>query len=58
VDRWRRKVGLPLGTYFSGTKVAWILENVEGVRARAERGELLFGTTDSWLLWNLTGGPH
>jgi glycerol kinase len=58
VDRWRSKVGLPLGTYFSGTKVAWILENVEGVRARAERGELLFGTTDSWLLWNLTGGPH
>jgi glycerol kinase len=58
VDRWRRQVGLPLGTYFSGTKVAWILENVEGVRARAERGELLFGTTDSWLLWNLTGGPR
>ncbi|WP_309129423.1 glycerol kinase GlpK [Microbacterium sp.] len=56
VDRFKPDVGLPLATYFSGTKVAWILENVEGARARAEAGELMFGTTDSWVLWNLTGG--
>ena len=56
-DRFKKKVGLPLATYFSGTKIAWILENVEGVRERAEKGELAFGTTDSWVLWNLTGGP-
>lgn len=55
-DRLKERVGLPLATYFSGTKIAWILENVEGVRERAEAGDLLFGTTDSWLLWNLTGG--
>jgi glycerol kinase len=57
-DRLKERVGLPLATYFSGTKIAWILENVEGVRERAEAGELLFGTTDSWLLWNLTGGTN
>ena len=57
-DRFKDRVGLPLATYFSGTKIAWILENVEGARARAEAGELAFGTTDSWLLWNLTGGPQ
>lgn len=56
-DRFKRQVGLPLATYFSGTKIVWILENVDGARARAEAGELLFGTTDTWLLWNLTGGP-
>jgi len=55
-DRFKEKVGLPLATYFSGTKIAWILENVEGARERAERGELAFGTTDTWVLWNLTGG--
>jgi glycerol kinase len=55
-DRYRERVGLPLATYFSGTKIAWILDNVDGARARAEAGELLFGTTDSWVLWNLTGG--
>jgi glycerol kinase len=55
-DRYRARVGLPLATYFSGTKIAWILENVDGARERAEAGDLLFGTTDSWLLWNLTGG--
>ena len=55
-DRFKDRVGLPLATYFSGTKIAWILENVEGARQRAEAGELAFGTTDSWLLWNLTGG--
>ena len=57
VDRFRTVTGLPLATYFSATKIAWILENVAGARERAERGELLFGTTDSWVLWNLTGGP-
>ena len=56
VERFKRKTGLPLATYFSGTKIAWILDNVEGARARGEAGDLLFGTTDSWVLWNLTGG--
>jgi len=56
VERFKAKVGLPLATYFSGTKIVWILENVEGARAKAEAGDLLFGTTDSWVLWNLTGG--
>ncbi len=56
VDRYKGRVGLPLSTYFSGTKIVWILENVYGARARAEAGELLFGTTDTWVLWNLTGG--
>jgi glycerol kinase len=55
-DRLRDAVGLPLSTYFSGPKISWILENVEGARARAEAGELAFGTMDSWILWNLTGG--
>ncbi|WP_196807967.1 glycerol kinase GlpK [Mycobacterium sp. 141] len=52
----RRKAGLPPATYFSGGKIAWILENVDGVRADAERGDALFGNPDSWLVWNLTGG--
>jgi glycerol kinase len=52
----RRKAGLPPATYFSGGKIQWVLENVDGVRAAAEAGEALFGNTDSWLLWNLTGG--
>jgi glycerol kinase len=52
----RRKAGLPPATYFSGGKVQWILENVEGVREAAEKGEAVFGNTDSWLIWNLTGG--
>ena len=56
-DRYKDRVGLPLATYFSGPKVSWILDNVEGARASAERGELLFGTMDTWLLWNMTGGP-
>jgi len=56
VERFKAKVGLPLATYFSGTKIVWILENVEGARAKADAGELMFGTTDSWVLWNLTGG--
>jgi len=57
VDRFRDLTGLPLATYFSATKVAWILDNVDGARERAKRGDLLFGTVDSWILWNLTGGP-
>ena len=54
-DRFRAKTGLPLATYFSGPKVKWILDNVEGARQKAKRGELLFGNIDSWLIWNLTG---
>jgi glycerol kinase len=53
---FRAKTGLPLSTYFAGTKLRWILDNVSGARTRAENGELLFGTIDTWLLWNLTGG--
>ena len=52
----RRKAGLPPATYFSGGKIQWLLENVEGLRADAEAGHAVFGNTDSWLLWNLTGG--
>jgi len=55
-ERYRERTGLPLATYFSGPKIAWILASVDGARERAEAGELLFGTIDSWLLWNLTGG--
>jgi glycerol kinase len=58
VDRLRERVGLPLSTYFSGPKVAWLLENVQGARERAENGELAFGTMDTWVLWNLTGGVN
>ena len=58
VEKYKDRVGLPLATYFSGTKIKWILDNVEGARARAEAGDLLFGTTDSWVLWNLTGGTE
>lgn len=54
----RRKAGLPPATYFSGGKLQWILDNVDGVRADAERGDALFGTCDTWVLWNLTGGPR
>lgn len=52
------KTGLPVATYFAGPKIRWILDNVPGVRARAEAGELLFGTIDTWLIWQLTGGQH
>jgi glycerol kinase len=55
-DRFRPTTGLPLATYFCGPKVRWILDNVEGARERAEAGDLVFGTIDSWLMWNLTGG--
>jgi glycerol kinase len=54
----RRKAGLPPATYFSGGKIQWILENVEGVREAAERGDALFGNTDTWVIWNLTGGVN
>jgi glycerol kinase len=54
----RTKAGLPPATYFSGGKIQWILENVDGVREAAESGEAIFGNTDSWLLWNLTGGVN
>lgn len=57
-DVIRRKAGLPPATYFSGGKLQWILENVEGVREAAENGDAVFGTTDSWVVWNLTGGPQ
>ena len=57
-DRFKDAVGLPLATYFTGPKVTWILDNVDGVRERAEAGDLLLGTTDSWVLWNMTGGIH
>ena len=57
-DRFRAKVGLPLATYFSGPKVRWILENVDGARAKAEAGDLVFGNIDTWCIWNLTGGVN
>ena len=55
-DRLRAKVGLPLATYFSGPKIKWILDNVPGAREKAEKGELYFGNTDCWVIWNVTGG--
>jgi glycerol kinase len=55
-DRFREQVGLPLATYFSGPKVRWVLDNVDGAQERADAGDLVFGTIDSWLVWNLTGG--
>jgi len=57
-DVIRRKAGLPPATYFSGGKVQWILEHVDGVREAAEKGDAIFGTSDTWVLWNLTGGPR
>ncbi|MEI6591296.1 MAG: glycerol kinase GlpK, partial [Actinomycetes bacterium] len=58
INRFRDVTGLPLATFFSGTKIVWILDNVPGARELAEAGDLLFGTPDTWLLWNLTGGPE
>jgi len=55
-NRFQEQVGLPLATYFSGPKVRWILDNVDGARERAEAGDLLFGNIDTWCIWNLTGG--
>jgi glycerol kinase len=57
-DRFRLKNGLPIATYFSGPKVRWILENVDGTRERAESGDLIFGNMDTWCIWNLTGGTN
>ncbi len=57
IDRLRPKTGLPLATYFSGPKLSWLLSHVSGARADAGRGRLMAGTIDSWLIWNLTGGP-
>lgn len=58
VDQFRERTGLPLNAYFTATKIAWLLEHVEGARERAEAGEILFGTIDSWLTWHLTGGVN
>lgn len=55
-DRLREKTGLPLATYFSASKIAWLLDHTPGLRSRAEKGQVLCGTIDSWLIWNLTGG--
>jgi glycerol kinase len=57
-DRLRAKVGLPLATYFSGPKIKWVLDNVDGARAAADAGNLLFGNIDTWCIWNLTGGVN
>jgi len=57
-DRYKDKVGLPLATYFSGPKVRWILDNVDGAKERAQAGNLAFGNMDTWLLWNMTGGTE
>jgi glycerol kinase len=57
-DRLRAATGLPLATYFSGPKIKWILDNVPGARRQAEKGELLFGNMDTWMLWNIAGGIH
>jgi glycerol kinase len=56
-DRFRVKTGLPIATYFSGPKIKWILDNVDGVRSKAESGDVLFGNIDTWVIWQLTGGP-
>ncbi|MBV8540459.1 MAG: glycerol kinase GlpK [Pseudonocardiales bacterium] len=55
--RYQHRTGLPLSTYFSGPKIRWVLDQVDGARRRARDGELCFGTVDTWLLWNMTGGP-
>ena len=57
-NRFRERTGLPLATYFSASKIRWLLDAVPDAQGRAERGELAFGTIDTWLLWNLTGGPN
>lgn len=56
-DRFRGRTGLPLASYFAGLKFRWLLDNVKGARKRARDGDVLFGTIDSWVVWNLTGGP-
>jgi glycerol kinase len=57
-DRFRQTTGLPIATYFSGPKVRWILDNVDGAREKAESGDLVFGNIDTWCIWNLTGGVN
>jgi glycerol kinase len=57
-DRFRSKVGLPLATYFSGPKIRWIIDNVPGVKERAQSGDIVFGNMDTWVVWNLTGGTN
>src|SRR5918997_503635 len=57
-DRLRGQTGLPLATYFSGPKVRWILDNVDGLSDRADSGDLVFGNMDTWVIWNLTGGTN
>lgn len=57
-DRFRAQVGLPLATYFSGPKVKWLLDNVPGLRAAADKGDAIFGNIDTWVIWNLTGGAN
>jgi glycerol kinase len=57
-DRFRAQVGLPITTYFSAPKLKWLLDNVDGLRQAAEKGDALFGNMDAWLVWNLTGGPE
>src|SRR3954454_23777795 len=56
-DRFRVKTGLPIATYFSGPKIKWLLDNEPELKAKAEAGDVLFGNIDTWLIWNLTGGP-
>ena len=58
VESWRQKTGLPLATYFSASKIVWMFDNIPGLKERAAAGEVLFGTPDSWVLWNLTGGVN
>jgi glycerol kinase len=58
IDRFRAQTGLPIATYFSGPKLRWILDHVPGVREAGKNGDAIFGTIDSWLIWNLTGGPR
>ncbi len=57
-DKYKDRVGLPLATYFAGPKVKWVLDNVEGARQKAEAGDLVMGTMDTWVLWNMTGGVN
>ncbi len=57
-ERYREQTGLPLATYFSGPKIKWLLDNVEGLRAAAERGDAIFGNMDTWIIWKLTGGVN
>jgi glycerol kinase len=57
-NRFRKQTGLPLATYFSGPKIKWMLDNVKGLKKRAAKGEVIFGNIDTWVIWNLTGGPN